>query len=166
MDNFQRWWFEVRFVCLCHNITLSSYWDLFLPEQLTSHLSPALQGQHNHKCCFCCFSQAVNWKSQNKERMHLQQSSIITTHSQQVSSRLHCERKSTQSESRLHISILSEGSATKMTLILTPTWKRMRSGTYMPAVKIGTPKVADCLHHIVISVCMRCGVFVCVCMHV
>lgn len=33
----------------------------------------------------------------------------------------------------------------------------------MPAVKIGTPKVADCLHHIVISVRMQCGVFACMC---
>lgn len=53
-----------------------------------------------------------------------------------------------------------------MTLILTQTQKRMQSRTYMPSVEIGTPKVVDCLHYIVISVCIWYGVFVCVCMHV
>lgn len=97
----------------------------------------------------------------NIERMHSQRCSVITALSQQVSSRLHCERKSPPSEiTDFHC---RRGSATKMTLILTQTWKRMLSGTHMPAVKIGIPEVADCLHYIVFSVCMQYGVFVCVC---
>lgn len=108
-----------------------------------------------------------NQEVPNKAGMHLQKYSVITTQSQQVSSHRDCKRKSPPNKITDFHSWW--GSATKMTLILTQTWKRMWSSVHMPAVKSGIPEVAACLHYVVISVCvcMHCAVclfaFACLC---
>lgn len=105
---------------------------------------------------------------QNIERLHLQQCSIITTQSQQVSSHLHCERKSPPSQITDFHS--RRGSATKMTLILTQNMKKNAvrhthaqcENLHLSSGRLFALHCYQCVHAVCSGVVCLC-VFACVC---
>lgn len=133
---------------MIHDTSLSSR-EFSLAEQLTSHLLLSVVWL---RLCLL-------WV-QNKERMHLKQCSIITTSI--FSSTLWKQKKISTKRIQITDFHSQRGSATKMTLIPTQTWKRMRSRMHMLAMKIGNPESGRlfALH------CYQCAYAVgCVCVH-
>ena len=92
--------------------------------------------------------------------MHLQQSIIITTP---------CQQESSQKVSTERVKITdfhSQQRKCHKNYSYCDMKKNVVRHAQARCENWHPQNASDCLHHIVISVCMRCGVFVFVCMHV